>query len=744
MSEKLDVVKELINLFKLEEALQQVKDIEQSKNLTSEEMLRTLAYKARVHFDLGELEKAFKIAEELFEKSQEMKLPLFSSDALFIKRQFFSLQARFEEADKTIEQHENLFKSIPREDSLEYQERKAYLLLSKGVGSYYQAALDLALTYFNESLALFEQVDPHSIYIATNLWAKAYVYYLKGELHLAVEYNEKASVLIPEAKYFWIGFSKSQIYQLMGRIYSEKGDFTAALEYYIRVLDIYKSYNFAWMGQAYLNIISVLVAQNNGNQAWNYLQQFKDFNQKQENKAMMTQYHLAHALILKSSPRMRDRTEAETILKKIVELENWDDALIHLCDLYFEEFQQSNHMEILDDIQPLIDQLQRNAKQENSYSLLANVKLLQAKVALLQINMVEARKLLTEAQDIAYEHDLQRLAGEISREHDRLLEELKLWDSIKKTRASVTERLKLASVDDVIERMQGRLAIEPLEAIEEQPVVLLILIEGNILLLSYPFSEKWKQDDNLLTSFLSAFSTFRDEYFSQGLDRAKFGEETLLLQTPDSFLVCYLFKGQTYSAKQKINYFSDALIKNTQIIEDLKSASENKKPIEVADYPHIEELIIKSFMSDLELFQTPFKAYEGDEPFVFASYAHADKLEVYPIIDYLNKMNIKIWYDEGIAVSDNWIKSIAVNIERCRAFIVFITPQIINSEYVRKEISFALKKRKPFFAVYLKDTKLPAELEFEIADIQAMMMYLMPKSEFQTDLKELLFGVLDK
>ncbi|GAH14891.1 unnamed protein product, partial [marine sediment metagenome] len=102
----------------------------------------------------------------------------------------------------------------------------------------------------------------------------------------------------------------------------------------------------------------------------------------------------------------------------------------------------------------------------------------------------------------------------------------------------MSERLKLASVDDVIDRMQGKLAIEPLEPIEEQPVVLLILVEGNILLLSYPFSEKWKQDDNLLGSFLSAFSTFRDEFISQGLDRAKFGEETLLLQSIDSFLIC--------------------------------------------------------------------------------------------------------------------------------------------------------------------------------------------------------------
>ncbi|GAH14893.1 unnamed protein product, partial [marine sediment metagenome] len=37
-------------------------------------------------------------------------------------------------------------------------------------------------------------------------------------------------------------------------------------------------------------------------------------------------------------------------------------------------------MEILDDILPLIDQLLKNVKQQNSYSLLANAKLLRAKL----------------------------------------------------------------------------------------------------------------------------------------------------------------------------------------------------------------------------------------------------------------------------------------------------------------------------------------------------------------------------
>lgn len=132
----------------------------------------------------------------------------------------------------------------------------------------------------------------------------------------------------------------------------------------------------------------------------------------------------------------------------------------------------------------------------------------------------------------------------------------------------------------------------------------------------------------------------------------------------------------------------------------------------------------------------------GDEPFLFVSYAHSDKLQVYPIMDYLYKTGFNIWYDEGISVSEDWKESIVNNIENCSLFLVFITPHIIDSEFVRKEISFALTRKKPFYSVYLKDTKLPAALKFDISGIQSMKKYTLPETEFYTKLKDVLSPVL--
>ncbi len=753
VSNELIIVKNLINEGKFEEALQCVSDIEQRENLAIEEIFRTQGYKGFIYVFIGQPEVALNIAEELYNASQEKNTPLYSLDALFIKFYAFVISEEHEKLYKSIKIHENIFKSISREDSITFLEREADLYLMKGILEYTQGNYDPALKYFRISLTLFEQVDTNSQFILGNINTMAYIYREKGELKLALEYSEKALSLIPKEEYFLLKLRKAFVYRNLGFIAHDKGDLNSALEYYKEDLSIQQEINHpTGIRNSYLNIIFALIDKKSFNQARNYLQNMKLISEKYKSEIGYLSYQLANALILKSSSRLRDRVEAEKILKKLIDSApsiyyfEGNSAIINLCDLYLEEFQISHQMEILDDIHPLIDLLERNAKLQNSYSLLANVMLLKAKLALIQVNMVEARKLLNEAQIIADEHGLHLLAGDISREHDRLLEELRLWESIKKTQTSVAERLKIASVDDVneiIERMQGRRAIEPLESSEEHPVLVLIFAERNVLLLFYPFSDEWKQDDNLLGSFLSAFSTFNENFFSQGLDRAKFGEDTLLLESIDSFLICYLFKGQTYSAKQKLKFFSEALNNDNHTIEALKRAVSNRKIIDASDNHRIENLIVKSFMTDPELFRTPFKAYQGEEPFVFASYAHVDKLEVYPIIDYLNKMNIKIWYDEGIPVSENWKKSIAVNLEKCSTFLVFITPQIINSEYVRKEISFALKKRKPFFAVYLKETKLPTELEFEIADIQAMMMFLMPKSEFYANLKELLNNSLN-
>ena len=208
-----------------------------------------------------------------------------------------------EELYKNLEQHENLFKSIPREDSLEFQEREAIMLLCKAAGIHVNGNLDLALDYYNKSLALLEQVDPHSYLIIIILMWMSLAYQAKGELNLALKYAESSLSLIPEGEYFFLLLMKATLRRSMGLIYLEKGDLNKALECGIIALEIQKKIkNNRGIRRTYFFIIEILLAKKDVSQARNYLQQFKQFTEKNESRYVKETYQGARALVLKSSP----------------------------------------------------------------------------------------------------------------------------------------------------------------------------------------------------------------------------------------------------------------------------------------------------------------------------------------------------------------------------------------------------------------------------------------------------------
>jgi len=305
------------------------------------------------------------------------------------------------------------------------------------------------------------------------------------------------------------------------------------------------------------------------------------------------------------STRTRERAKAERFL--IQEIERRDKilsrstlgvpgaspilAIIELCDYYLEELRSTNDLGILDDIIPLIDRLLKETKRTKSISLHSHTLLLQGQISLLQMNMGDARRYLTQAQNIAESHGLQLLARAISSEHDKLLEQLNKWETLKNTKAPISERLNLTLLDDTVDRMQGRLAVSPPELSDESPLLLLIISEGGVLTFSYPFVNEWNRDNELFGSFISAFSSISNEYFSEGLDRVKFGQHMALLRSNKPFLICYLFKGQTYKAIQKIDKFIALIQDDVSIQNTLDKYYQTGQILELKEFPFLESLI---------------------------------------------------------------------------------------------------------------------------------------------------------
>lgn len=115
--------------------------------------------------------------------------------------------------------------------------------------------------------------------------------------------------------------------------------------------------------------------------------------------------------------------------------------------------------------------------------------------------------------------------------------------------------------------------------------------------------------------------------------------------------------------------------------------------------------------------------YEGQEPYIFVSYAHKDAHLVYPILEELDRRRHRIWYDDGIAPGSEWPENIAQHLSGCALTLAFISPNSIASDNCRREITFALSKRKPFLAIILQPTEMSLGMEMQLSAQQCVMKY---------------------
>ena len=147
-----------------------------------------------------------------------------------------------------------------------------------------------------------------------------------------------------------------------------------------------------------------------------------------------------------------NRAEALKLLKQVSEdfinpiLNAY--TLIHLCEFYLEELHLFNDLDILKEIEPVVERLFKFSEDQRLYGYLAEAKLLQAKIALIQLNFGEAQRLLTQAQRMAKQYGYKLLADEIAGLHEAMMEKKDTWEQMEKSNAPISERMDLARLDD--------------------------------------------------------------------------------------------------------------------------------------------------------------------------------------------------------------------------------------------------------------------------------------------------------
>ena len=599
----IDLGWELLAEGKEEEALNLLRETEKRGGITPEESLRCDILKAFLLGYLGKFEEAFILGEQAYQKSTILQKPLLSVDAIVAK---FgpSLQIdRKGEIKEFIENIEKILKSVLQEPHSEVEQREALLYFIRGWYLSVNGKLDLGIKDFEKAITICERHILLSFLIPRILGNLGFTYLMKGELKKSLETSKKCLKLLKGSSVI-IKIIELWSLRNIGEAYYQQGNLDLAIDYYEKSMTIMEQENLYNYINTYDSLIQAFLEKGSPKRANECLYLFQLNLEKSKNMEDVSYYKLSQARILKSSTRTRDRAKAESILRDLIEGEKVSNYGIHeeffpglilLCELYFEELKLTNDITIIEDIQPLVERIIKAAILWNSFSVHVHALLLQGVINLLQMNMEDARRYLTQAQKIANENGLQRLAKAISYEHDKMLEQINKLENLGNAGAPVSEILDLASIDDIIDGMQGKRLIKAPEVPSEKSVLLLIIAEGGVLIFSYPFTKEWKSDDTLFSSFLSAFNSFSDEFFSEDFDRAKFGQYTVLLEPIANFSVCYLFKGQTYLASQKLAKFSREIQNNISIYQTLEKFYNTNQVLELKDNPWLESLVTEIF-----------------------------------------------------------------------------------------------------------------------------------------------------
>ena len=81
-----------------------------------------------------------------------------------------------------------------------------------------------------------------------------------------------------------------------------------------------------------------------------------------------------------------------------------------------------------------------------------------------------------------------------------------------------------------------------------------------------------------------------------------------------------------------------------------------------------------------------FDAYEGSEPYLFISYSHENADIVYRILNKMDEEKFRIWFDDTMEIGEDFREELRERIEKCAAFVLFVSQASMASKYCGMEI----------------------------------------------------------
>ena len=87
---------------------------------------------------------------------------------------------------------------------------------------------------------------------------------------------------------------------------------------------------------------------------------------------------------------------------------------------------------------------------------------------------------------------------------------------------------------------------------------------------------------------------------------------------------------------------------------------------------------------------------------IFISYSHEDKEYVHKLVDSIKDRGIDAWIDDRIDHGARWPKVIEEKLENCKVLVLVMTSNSSDSDWVQKELTRALRKKKMILPLLLE------------------------------------------
>ncbi len=327
-----------------------------------------------------------------------------------------------------------------------------------GKANYQFGNIEVSINFLNQSLNYLNEIgdqwmigEVHMI-IGEN-------YLADGQLSLALDsfeksieiYNNMDATIFPSNR-------RNSSFALISisRIHQHQKEFDKALEYLNQSLEYFRESNdLVAISKILYFLINLMIDSDRPHLAKNYLKELSSFSRIQNHPHIRLYTQISKARILKNSPRMREKSQAQDIYidiinQRVIIFDVTVTALIDLSELLIGELKSFGEPEVLQEIKEISTKLFKLANEKNTSTLIIEGFILQYKLALFDFNFDLAQELLQKAINMVTIRGNEKALAIVNEIQKDFLNQLSQWKRFAKQNLGYEERLKHLEIEDYL------------------------------------------------------------------------------------------------------------------------------------------------------------------------------------------------------------------------------------------------------------------------------------------------------